>query len=173
MMQNDNGNNEHIARERQLQEALESSGLDENKSSKWLHCVFAKSMDVGSEIVQSMIKSPLENADGRCEDLLEKHMLFAGQLLSAAAFAENLANRGAISRFDTAGALQAILHDMSSKKDSDNTASFPAPSSPDLFYSEVLDARERAEKDLEEAITLLNGELELAKLKWSPGTEVR
>jgi hypothetical protein len=131
-------------------------------------------MEVGSEIVEAMIPSQSEKSCDRCEDLLDKHMLFAGQLLSAATYAENLASRGSVFRFDTTWALQAILHEnLSSEKESGNSTNFPAPSGPDLFYSEVLDARERARKDLEEAITLFNGELELAKLKWSMGAEVR
>jgi len=143
-----------------LREALEANNCCQSTlPSDWSVRLAANSADVGHRLAFSVQKffEPQKVKIGNRINLMYDRFCAVGQLLCSASYVQNEA--GVVGAADCSS-LTVASNKLSSHE-------FPGASGPEQLYSEVLDARDSAAKDLEDALDLLRSELELSKLKQS------
>lgn len=143
-----------------LQVALEANNYDQSTvPNVWTERLSANSAEYGHRLafsVQKYFEAQTVKVGDRI-NLMYDRFCAVGQLLCSASYVQSQA--GFIGAADSFQAF-TIATDKLTKHE------FPDPAGAQL-YSEVLDARQSAVNDLEDALDLLRSEIELSKLKQS------
>lgn len=141
-----------------LEGALEANSCGQSTvPHDWTARLSANSAEVSHRLAFSVQKffEPQTVKIGNRFNLMYDRFCAAGQLLCSASYVQNEA--GDVGEADCSRALTAAFDKLSAHE-------FPRAAGPEQLYSEVLDARDSAVKDLEDALDLLRSELALSKL---------